>query len=408
MAGVEEAVLGAMLATHGLKTADIELVNVNWSLSPSPMSGQVDAVIGAFRNFELNQMAIEKHPGRCFFPEEEGLPAYDELIYVARRDGFDADRVRRFLAATERATQYIINHPQKSWQVFSGTARELQDELNERAWRDTLSRFALRPFALDIGRYQRFGRFLHEAGLIDGRAGVRAGDRSRVGTMTAGPHTGIVDDWRKQAGPAWQAYVDHAFVRQLGDGIGARGLPALPAPGLRVLMHFARAWALAVVKSDTLDEMTPCAATVHALLHEEMALHVGFCARHGISVDELNDTAEAPANLAYTRYVLEAGLQGDLLDLLAALAPCVFGYGDIGRRLAATSPPDNRYARWIATYAGADYQQVCTSVQALIERAAQRRLGPEPQNSPRWGSLCARFTMACRLEADFWQLGLQG
>ncbi len=166
VAGVEEALLGAMLAPHGLTLDDIELVNVNWSLSPSLMSRQVDAVIGAYRNFELNQLAIEGIAGRCFFPEEEGVPAYDELIYVANPETLDASRIARFLAATEKATQYIVNHPQASWEVFAGTAKELQDELNARAWQDTLPRFALRPAALDVGRYARFEAFLAKAGLV--------------------------------------------------------------------------------------------------------------------------------------------------------------------------------------------------------------------------------------------------
>lgn len=167
VAGVEEALLGAILKPHGLGLSDIELVNVNWSLSPSLMSRQVEAVIGAFRNFELNQMDIEGIPGRCFYLEEEGLPAYDELIYVANRKDVADDRFVRFLAATEKATQYIVNHPQKSWEIFAATEKELQDELNERAWRDTVPRFALRPAAIDAGRYARMEAFLYEAGLLD-------------------------------------------------------------------------------------------------------------------------------------------------------------------------------------------------------------------------------------------------
>ena len=167
VAGVEEALLAAMLKTHGLSMEDVELVNVNWSLSPALMSGQVDAVIGAFRNFELNQMTIEEVPGRCFYPEEEGIPAYDELIYVANPETMDADMIRRFLGATETATQFIVNHPQESWEVFSATSAELQDELNERAWADTIPRFALRPEALDAGRYARFEAFLNDSGLLD-------------------------------------------------------------------------------------------------------------------------------------------------------------------------------------------------------------------------------------------------
>jgi len=168
VSGFEEALLSTMLGQADLGMDDVELINVNWSLSPALMSGQVDAVIGAFRNFELNQMEIEGVSGRCFYPESEGVPTYDELIYVANPDTMDAEMIRRFLAATEKATQYIINYPQESWEVFSSTSAELQDELNERAWGDTLPRFALRPEALDAGRYARFEAFLAEAGLIEG------------------------------------------------------------------------------------------------------------------------------------------------------------------------------------------------------------------------------------------------
>ena len=166
VAGVEEALLKTILERNGVGLDEIDLVNVNWSLSPSLMSGQVDAVIGAFRNFELNQMDIEGIKGRCFYLEEEGLPAYDELIYIANRDSMNKDIIRRFLQATELATQYIINHPQESWAIFKSTAKELDDQLNKRAWIDTLPRLALRPAALDAGRYVWFEAFLKDAGLL--------------------------------------------------------------------------------------------------------------------------------------------------------------------------------------------------------------------------------------------------
>ncbi|MCV6547711.1 MAG: ABC transporter substrate-binding protein [Cohaesibacter sp.] len=163
--GVEEAVLGTMLAQDGLKMSDVELVNVNWSLSPSLMSKQVDAVIGAYRNFELNQMEIEGVEGKCFYPEAEGIPSYDELIYVANPEKMDADKIKRFLAATEKATQFIVNYPDEAWKVFSGSSKELQDELNAKAWVDTWPRFTLSPAALDHGRYSRYENFLVKSGL---------------------------------------------------------------------------------------------------------------------------------------------------------------------------------------------------------------------------------------------------
>lgn len=133
VAGVEEAVLTTMLGRHGVTLDDVALVNVNFSLSPALMSGQVDAVIGAYRNFELNQMEIEGVEGRCFYVEEEGVPTYDELIYVANPDRMDRDKLRRFLRATELATQYIVNNPEDNWALFKSYAAELDDELNARA-----------------------------------------------------------------------------------------------------------------------------------------------------------------------------------------------------------------------------------------------------------------------------------
>ena len=164
--GFEDALLGAMLAKYGLELGDVVLVNVNFSLSPSLLAGQVDAVIGAFRNFELNQMDIAGRPGRAFFPEEEGVPPYDELILVANRANIGDGRLRRFLDALERGVQYLINHPDESWKLFIAANKTLDDDLNRRAWRDTLPRFALRPAALDSARYERFAAFLKQYGLI--------------------------------------------------------------------------------------------------------------------------------------------------------------------------------------------------------------------------------------------------
>ncbi len=165
--GFEDAALKAMLAPAGLGLDDITLVNVNFSLSPSLLSGQVDAVIGAFRNFELNQLAIEGRKGRAFFVEEHGVPPYDELILVANSARLDDKRLKPFLKGIERGVQFLVNHPDEAWRLFAGHKKGLDDELNRRAWRDTLPRFALRPAALDRGRYEAFAGFLLKQGVID-------------------------------------------------------------------------------------------------------------------------------------------------------------------------------------------------------------------------------------------------
>lgn len=166
VSGFEDAMLGQMLRSAGLTMDDVELVNVNFALSGSLLAGQVDAVIGAYRNFELTQLEIEGKPGKAFFPEENGVPIFDELIYVVNKDKTDDPRFAKFLAAVEAATIYLSNHPEEAWNAFIEAYPNLNDELNRRAWFDTLPRFAKRPAALDEGRYQRFAEFMAEAGLI--------------------------------------------------------------------------------------------------------------------------------------------------------------------------------------------------------------------------------------------------
>ncbi|MCH8925484.1 MAG: thiaminase II [Proteobacteria bacterium] len=209
----------------------------------------------------------------------------------------------------------------------------------------------------------------------------------------------------------WDAYVRHDFVRRLGDG-------SLPEACFRhylgqdyiFLIHFARAYALAAFKSDALEDMRQAAATLDALINTEMGLHVTYCAGWGLSEPEMAALPEAEANLAYTRFVLDTGLAGDLLDLLAALAPCVMGYAEIGAWLAADPASDlsdeNPYRDWIEMYAGAEYQEVARGAARQLDRVAARRLGPDPTASPRWAKLARTFGTATRLEIGFWDMGL--
>lgn len=212
--------------------------------------------------------------------------------------------------------------------------------------------------------------------------------------------------WRDAAGAHWPAYTEHRFVAGLADGSLPREcfLHYLIQDYV-FLIHFSRAWALAVTKAGTVEEMRLCAGTVDALINHELSLHVKICAEAGISEAQLFAAEERAENLAYTRYVLDAGHSGDFLDLLAALAPCVLGYGEIGARLLPGAAA-SQYRDWIETYGGDDYQGVCHSVAELIDNAVLRLLGKAPQSSPRWEALCQRFTMATRLEVGFWDMGL--
>ncbi len=167
IAGNEDATIGTMLNTEGVDFSEVKIINVGWALSPSLASGKVDAIWGGLRNFETNQLALEGYKAKSFFPEEHGVPSYDELVFVANAKTYDADALKKFNHAIEKATQFIVNHPDESWKTFVSYAPDtLNNELNKRAWNDTLTRFALRPSAVDLERYNRFSEFMFEHKII--------------------------------------------------------------------------------------------------------------------------------------------------------------------------------------------------------------------------------------------------
>ena len=217
----------------------------------------------------------------------------------------------------------------------------------------------------------------------------------------------IFSQFRVGAGRVWQDYVDHRFVIGMGDGTlpKAAFLYYLKQDYL-FLIHFSRAWALAVIKADTVEEMRACSATLNALINDELKLHIELCGREGIDEAALFAAEEAPQNLVYTRYVLDAGYGGDFLDMLAALAPCVLGYGEIGAHLDASATSDT-YRDWIDAYCGDEYQAVCQEFGVLMDKAFQHRLGETDTETVRMPALQKRFNIATKLEAGFWQMGLE-
>ncbi|TFH92307.1 ABC transporter substrate-binding protein [Vibrio ouci] len=168
IAGNEEATIGTMLGQEGVKFSEVNIINVGWALSSSLASGKVDAIWGGLRNFETNQLELEGYKAKAFYPEEHGVLAYDELVFVANAKSYDAEAIKAFNKALEQATTYIVNHPQQSWKEFVAYSPDtLNNELNQRAWNDTLTRFALRPSAVDHKRYDDYAEFMYSQKLIE-------------------------------------------------------------------------------------------------------------------------------------------------------------------------------------------------------------------------------------------------
>ncbi|MGO2695220.1 thiaminase II [Corynebacterium casei] len=214
-------------------------------------------------------------------------------------------------------------------------------------------------------------------------------------------------DLKKAIGTEWTDYTEHEFVRELGEG-------TLPLPVFQdylvqdyhFLVQFARANALAAYKSRNLADIKDATGALQAIVHET-DLHRRLTARWGITEEALDAAAEKQTTVAYTRYVLDTGMSGDLLDMHVALSPCSIGYAEIGAALepqrtrALDAGEEHPYGEWIAEYSGTEFQ---TAARAATERLDALTAGSV--TAERFDSLVEIFRAATRLEAAFWQQAL--
>ncbi|NGO66019.1 ABC transporter substrate-binding protein [Rhizobium daejeonense] len=166
VSGIEEATLGTMLQQGGLTLNDVSMINVNFQLVSSLMAGQVDAVIGGYRNFEATEIRDLGVEPVLFNVEDFGVPAYDELIVLANKDSVSDPKIRKFMDALKKGTEYLLAHPQETWEAFAEAHPDLDNNLNKQAWKDTLPMFAKDPLALDVARYEGYGKFLFQNKLV--------------------------------------------------------------------------------------------------------------------------------------------------------------------------------------------------------------------------------------------------
>ncbi len=212
-------------------------------------------------------------------------------------------------------------------------------------------------------------------------------------------------DLRDSCAGEWRDYIEHRFVQQLGDGsLAPEAFQHYLKQDYLFLIQFARAFALAAYKSPTLSDLRQAKDGLQAIVDTELGLHIEYCREWGISEEELANLPEARATLAYTRYVLDTGNRGDLLDLHVALSPCMVGYGEIANwlnsRKATVRGDANPYDAWIAMYESEEFQD---AMQAEIRWLNERLADVSPG---RFEQLTRIFRDATRLEIDFWDMGL--
>jgi thiaminase/transcriptional activator TenA len=216
--------------------------------------------------------------------------------------------------------------------------------------------------------------------------------------------TGFSDELLVAALPIWDAQLEHPFVRGIGDGSLDEGkFKNWVLQDYRYLKEFARLFAWAVAKADTLETMGWYASVLNLTLNTEMELHRQYAARFGLAPADLEAAPMWPTTRAYTDFLVRTAADGDMADLVAALLPCAWGYVYVAGELAKGKPPaDQRYADWIAQYASAEFAAAADWLRAEMNRLAA---GASAEKRAR---LKESFVLSSRYEWQFWEMCWRG
>ena len=202
--------------------------------------------------------------------------------------------------------------------------------------------------------------------------------------------------------PTWNDYIQHDFVKQLAAGtLAADSFRHYLVQDYLYLIHYTRVMALSVYKSDTLAQMRVGQAGINAMLDMEIGMYLDFCSQWGIAIEEVENAPESAVTIAYSRYILDAAMSGSLAELYAVIAPCLMGYGEIGKHIKDKGfVTNNPYQIWIDVFASDAFQAITAQNEAQINTLLA---AASPTQADKFQRL---FNTAARMEVNFWQQAL--
>lgn len=199
----------------------------------------------------------------------------------------------------------------------------------------------------------------------------------------------------KERGAAqWAAAISHPMVAEIGAGtLPHETFRFYFEQNLRYLGEYARAIAFAAAGTADRGAVSVLARFLGQIADVEIPANEAFLQRLGGSID--GAAVMLPTTYAYTRHLLDATSRGGLAVALAALLPCQWSYGEIGRHLARSLPADPVYRDWIALFSGDGYDEFVVASTRLLDSSCTARDRAATSDA---------FDRSVRYEIAFWQM----
>ena len=205
----------------------------------------------------------------------------------------------------------------------------------------------------------------------------------------------------KSVQPIWEAYLEHPFVKGIGDGtLDKEKFKHYMKQDYVYLIEYSRIFAIGSAKSPDLKTMTMFANLLHGTLNMEMELHREYAAMFGITNKELEETEPSATMTAYTSYMLNVSQLGGVENSIAAVLSCAWSYNYIGKKLALLPEALDHefYGNWVQMYASEEFTQLAENCKKLINDFTKGKSDRELQ------SLQDIVVKTSKFEYMFWDM----
>ena len=204
---------------------------------------------------------------------------------------------------------------------------------------------------------------------------------------------------RQRSDRIWRAIFDHAFLRELHAGsLPMNRFTYFILQDYVYLLDFAQVLCQGGAKSPDLETLELFARHAVGAVEVERSFHASFGKTLGLSRKQLDAVPKGPVTQAYIDHLQSVARSGSLGELVAAVLPCYWIYGEVGRRLYKGRPRKPRiYREWIETYADEAFWHPVREQIHLMDRLGAAA-GSREKNL-----MTRNFMLSSRYEFMFWE-----
>ena len=208
---------------------------------------------------------------------------------------------------------------------------------------------------------------------------------------------------RRRSEKIWRAIENHPFLRELQAGtLPMEKFTYFILQDYVYLLDFAQVLCRGGAMAPNLETLELFCRHALGAVEVERSFHTSFGKSLGLSRRQLDAVTKGPTTQAYIDHLQSVARGGTLAELVGAVLPCYWIYGEVGRRLYEKRPSKPKiYRSWIETYASESFWQPVREQIALLDRLGETASASEKRR------MSQNFMLSSRYEFLFWEQAYQ-